>query len=87
MISLGRSGRRTVVIIAIDDVPSGTLSPNLLERSVSLDEDRLRMFDGEIVTQGFEEVFFVDDQICRVGSALLLSQDGVAFLVSPFVEV
>lgn len=52
-----------------------------------LDEDRLRMFDGEIVAQGFEEVFFVDHQIGRVGSALLLRQDGIAFLVSPFVEV
>lgn len=87
MISLGRSGRRTVIIIAIDDISSGTLSPNLLERPVSLDEDRLRVFDSEIITQGFQEVFFVDHQIGRVGSALLLTQDGIAFLVSPFVEV
>jgi hypothetical protein len=53
---------------------------------VSLDEDRLRVFDGEIVTQGFEEVFFIDDQIGRVGSALLLRQDGIAFLVSPLLR-
>jgi hypothetical protein len=54
---------------------------------MSLDKDRLRVFDGEIVTQGFEEVFFIDDQISRVGSALLLRQDGIVVLVSPFVEV
>ena len=54
---------------------------------MSLDEDRLGVFNSEIITQGFKEVFFVDDQIGRVGSALLLRQDGIAFLVSPFVEV